>query len=309
MRTLLLTLVLLVAAAPAAFAGEATAEGGHVVRWDDGLDHAAKRTIRMLPAIQQEVEDRLGFPFEGGPATVILASGLDSMREHAGSKVPEWAGGVCIGRLSRIVLRIDVLTPESPLRSIQTTFRHEWVHLAWSRRAGANARYLPRWLEEGIAEEIGGGVSVDAGATLDYAVTFGHLVPLEQLHDRFPSDAATAGLAYRQGQSWVRYFVRERSWEDLRSILLDLADGKGATKGAGAGRPFEALVRDRTGSSVGQWSARWQRHLEEDARPWFHLLGKDLGWTLIVAAALISVGAFFAIRWRRKKAFEALPDG
>ena len=56
---------------------------------------------------------------------------------------------------------------------------HEYVHLMLSLTSIEQAL----WFEEGIAEEIGGGVSVDAGATLDYAAAFGHLIPWKDISD------------------------------------------------------------------------------------------------------------------------------
>ena len=116
--------------------------------------------MRQVPIVSRQVAASLGFELEGGPAEVVLVSGLARMREAARSHVPEWAGGVCIGSRSLIVLRVD-LVRNGPTRSVLTTLRHEWVHLAWSRKAGAYVRRLPLWLEEGIAEEIGGGITVD----------------------------------------------------------------------------------------------------------------------------------------------------
>ena len=67
----LLVLITLVFVATAAFAGERTLDSGDVLRWDVGLDEAARRGASMLQAIRQEVEVRLGFPFTGGTAAVV----------------------------------------------------------------------------------------------------------------------------------------------------------------------------------------------------------------------------------------------
>ncbi len=311
MRTTVLLLLVLAffAGLVPAFAGEMQTADGHTVRWDEGLDDIGPRVVRLVPAISQEVETRLGFEFVGGPATIWVVSGLERMRAEAGSGVPEWAGGVCVSSKSLIVLRAERIEPPTPFSSANTVLRHEWVHLAWARRSGRHRREIPLWLEEGLAEEIGGGISVDAGASLDFAAAFDRLIPFDQIRDRFPAKAGRAGLAYQQGRSWVRFFIAEAGWPALHAVLLDVADGKGAPQGEGFDGPFDYLIWKRTEHSVDQWHARWKTRLEETADPWYHLLWRDLTGTIFFGIALIAAVAFFFIRSRRKKAMAALPDG
>jgi hypothetical protein len=68
------------------------------------------------------------------------------------------------------------------------------------------------------------------------------------------------------------------------------------------------LVFEHTGRPLDQWVAGWKTGLQRDARPWFQLVGRDIGWTLMIGAALVSVAAFFVVRARRRRAIEALPD-
>ncbi|MDJ0974234.1 MAG: hypothetical protein QNJ98_07230 [Planctomycetota bacterium] len=312
MRRALLILAVLLGAlviAPAAWAGEATTSDGHVVRWDPGLERAGREVVSLLPRIEAEVERKMGFPFPKGPATIVVAKGIDSMRNAARVHVPEWAAGVCIGQRSLIVLRADRMLPPSPARSITTVLRHEWVHLAWARRAGLHVRSLPRWAEEGLAEEIGGGVSVEGGATLDYAAAWGRLIPWKDLTAGFPRESPRAALAYRQGASWIRFFLKQRGWDDLRAVLADLADGKGKEPSDTSRTPLDRVLLARTERGLDLWTAEWRVSLEEEARPWFHLLGHDVGWSLIIFFSMISVVLYFAVRRRRRAAIEALPDG
>jgi hypothetical protein len=306
-RLLLLTSSLLVAAAYQAHAGEMKSSDGHLVRWDAGLDEVGERVARQLPIVSRQVAASLGFDFVGGPAEVVLVVGLERMRAAARASVPEWAAGVCVGSRSLIVVRVD-LARSGPTRSVLTTLRHEWVHLAWSRKAGAYVRRLPLWLEEGIAEEVGGGITVDGGARLDYAAAFGRLIPLEEIAKRWPPEAERAALAYRQGQSWVRYFRDRSGWDRLQFILRDLAAGKGESDSLAAGTPFQELVLEHSGSTLSHWNVTWKRHLRETSDPWFHLLWRDLTGTLLFLVSLIAAVAFFVIRRRRKRQIAALPD-
>lgn len=255
----------------------------------------------------RQVEASLGFTLSGGPAEVVVVRGLARMRAEARAHVPEWAGGVCIGARSRIVLRADLLR-DGPLRSMVTTLRHEWVHLAWSRRAGKYGRRLPLWFEEGLAEEIGGGITVDNGLRLDFAARFGRLIPFDEIETRWPDAGERAALAYRQGRSFVRYFRDRSGWDRIQAVLADLADGRGESESLAAGTPFEELVFEHSGSTVSHWHATWRQHVKETAAPWFHLLFRDLTGTLLFGASLVSLGAFFVLRRSRKRQIAALPD-
>jgi len=297
----------LLASAGFAWAGSGRTSDGHLVRWDGGLDGIGEKAVRQVPVVSRQVSASLGFAFVGEPAEVVLVSGLKRMREEARAQVPEWAGGVCISARSRIVLRADLLD-NGPLRSMITTLRHELVHLAWGRRAGEHTRRLPLWLEEGIAEEVGGGITVDGGARLDFAAAFGRLIPLSDIASSWPVEAGRAALAYREGRSWVQFFRDRSGWDRLQHILRDLADGKGESDSLAAGTPFEELVLEHSDATLSHWNVTWKRHLEETADPWFHLLWRDLMGTILFVVSLVALVAFFILRGRRKRQIAALPD-
>ena len=298
----------LLVSAPYAHAGSGRSEGGHLVRWDGGLDEVGERAIRQLPVIRKQVSAALGFALRGGPAEVVLVTGLERMRQEAGAGVPEWAGGVYVGSRGLIVLRVDLVDGRSLVRSMATTLRHEWVHLTWHRRAGANTRRLPLWLEEGIAEEIGGGISVGGGMALDWAAKWGKLLPLDEISRSWPRESARAALAYRQGQSWVRYFRDNSGWDRLQRILADLADGKGVRDGLSAGSPFEELVYEHSGSTVSHWNAAWRLHLEETAEPLYKMLVRDFMGTIFLLIALVGFVSAIVVWRRRRRQIAELPD-
>lgn len=310
MRAVLVLLLALAAslvlAAPA-HAGEATSEGGHRIRWDAGLDDIAGRATRALPRIRGQVETALGFPFQGGPAEIVFVRGVERMRELTGAGVPEWAAGVCQGSRSLIVIRADRVD-QSPLNPMEATLRHEWVHLAWSRRAGERTRLLPLWVEEGLAEDIGGGVSVEAGAQLDFAASFGWLLDFNEIATHWPREANKASLAYKQGQSFVRYFRKEHGPDIFRTLLADLADGKDIDTKRPAKEQFGQVVFNRTGSPLNYWTALWKTDVEEQAAPWFHLLLRDFTWTLFILIAFIGLFTYGFIRRRRQRQIAELPD-
>jgi len=206
------------------------------------------------------------------------------------------------------VLRADRVHSAGVLASMVTTLRHEWVHLAWARRAGSQRRRLPLWVEEGLAEEIGGGISLDGGMQLDFAATFGRLIPFDEITKSWPRSAERAALAYRQGRSWIRYFRDESGWDHLQRILAALADGAGRSDSPAAGTPFEELVLQYSGLPLSHWTAIWRSQIEKDAEPWFKLIARDFMGTIFFALAVIALIAFGFMRRRRKREIAALPD-
>ncbi len=304
---LLVTLLGLAFTVDAAHAGETTSAGGHRIRWDEGLDAMGTQAARILPRVRGEVEAALGFPFPGGPAEVVFVRGHDRIREETGAGIPAWAAGVCQGHRSLIVIRADKVD-QDPLNPMEATLRHEWVHLAWSRRAGLRARTLPRWVEEGLAEEIGGGVSVEAGAQLDFAASFGWLLDFEDISRAWPREADKASLAYKQGRSFVRYLHRELGAGIFRELLADLADGKGIDPNRKPEEQFDQVVYQRTGSPLGYWTALWATDVEEQAAPWFHLLLRDFTWTIFILIAFIGLFAFTFMHRARQREIAELPD-
>lgn len=303
----LLPALVAVGVRPALAGSERSAEG-HLVRWDPGLDDMGRLAARQIPLIDKQVQAALGFPLRGGPAEVVIIRGHERMQAEAGTAVPEWAGGVCLGRRSRIVLRADRVEGAGLLRSMITTLRHEWVHLSWSRRAGAHHRRLPLWLEEGLAEEIGGGITVEGGVQLDFAATFGTLIPFAEIATAWPENAGRAALAYRQGRSFVQFFRDKSGWDHIQQILRVLADGGGVLEGPAAGTPFEEVVQQVSGLPLSHWTALWRVRTEEQADPWFELLLRDFMGTVFFAIALAAVLAYGFMRRKRKRQIAELPD-
>jgi hypothetical protein len=283
-------------------AEELTSQRGHKILFKPAAAAAGARVAAMADRIQEQVAKKLGFGNDTFSAQIHVARDLAEAQRAARANIPDWAAGVCIGSRNLIVLRLDRIEAPGQARTLETVLRHEWVHLAWRRFAKERARELPLWCEEGLAEVVGGGISVDGGAKLDIAAAFNRLIPFEEIRGVWPLESERAALAYRQGRSWVDYLLANAGWEALRGLLRELGTGM-------PGRNhFESVIFDQTQSSASQWEAAWRQSLEEQATPWFHLLGRDLFTTIVLILSLISIVAFFIIRYTRRKQMEALPD-
>ena len=115
------------------------------------------------------------------------------------------------------MIRADL--PATSQADLEATLRHECVHLLWARRAGPRRRVLPLWFEEGVAEHVGGGISVAAGARLDVATGTGSLLAFDDLAFTWPERAANADLAYQQARRWVEVLVARAGWPAPRRVF------------------------------------------------------------------------------------------
>ncbi|HEX8903502.1 MAG TPA: hypothetical protein VF771_01530 [Longimicrobiaceae bacterium] len=196
-------------------------------------------------------------------ATIILASTPSEFAAATGGGVPEWAGGVAIPELRRIVL------PEYPGARVRdddaaTILRHEVAHLALHDRLGD---IIPRWFDEGYAEVASGGWDVESAWQLRIAFVTGAAPPLDSLTLDWPRRAGEARFAYLLSATAVDYLSR-RGGERGMQLLFAHWREQGS---------FEAALRSTFGITFGQLEDEWRR----DVRSRF-------GWLAILSnAALI----------------------
>lgn len=294
-----------VLAAPAR-AGEWRSQEGDVVRWPDGLAGLGRRVADLVPGVRRQVAERLGLPAVGAMVVIDVASGPEAASAAMGAPVPAWAAGVHGG--GHIVLRSDLVDAGRPWRTLESVLRHEWVHLAWWRRAGLRARGLPRWFEEGLAEEIGGGISVDGGSELELAAAFDRLLPFADLTDRWPAEQFEAALAYRQSRSFVSWLVDRVGWAPLLEVLAHIAEGRAPPDMHPEEPLFEAWIAEVSKRRLSLWIPEWRDELVDMSRPWYHLFLRDLWGTLWLVMALVALLSFGFMRRRRRREIDALPD-
>lgn len=277
------------------------------VLWDDDVRGTGGRLAALWPGIVEQAEAQLGVTADLTGAEVIVVSSLARLRERARADVPGWAAGVTVGG-QRVVLRTD--TPSTLRASLEQTLRHEAVHLVWARHAGLRARRLPRWFEEGLAELIGGGVTVDAGARFEVAAAHDRLLEFRDLAGGFPADAYDADLAYQQSQRLVGFVVQEAGWPAVRATLAALLrqDGPASQPGDPPDRALDLALREATGRDLGAWTAAWRHSLLERRSRWWLWLVSDVGGVVMLGMALLGLALFTRVRRRRRRQIEALPD-
>ena len=230
-------------------------------------------------------------------ATVYLAASEDDFLDFAGGQVPEWSAGLAIPSTGTIVLPMYA-DDRTRGWSEERVMRHEWAHLGLHEYL--RGLRVPRWFSEGYAEWASGGWNAAEGWRLRVAMAGGRTPPLDSLALRWPSDRASAEIAYMLSATAVEYLVASSGERGLALFLSRWREGNS----------FEAALRRTFGVTSGQ--------LEED---WGRYVRRRYGWLLVLSQSLVFwafLGTLLAVmvvvrrrrgRWRlaRLRATE-LPD-
>ncbi len=126
-------------------------------------------------------------------------------------------------------------------REIRSTLVHEYVHAAVDELSGGNARSVPIWVNEGIAEYVQWRyLGADAppqrvAVMLRGAAVRGELPSLSAMSDRALISTGDPGLAYATSASAVRLLIRKGGMDRFVAMLKEV----------GRGKPFEDALRER----------------------------------------------------------------
>ena len=172
------------------------------------------------------------------------------------------------------------------MRDIPHEITHLLVHEAVTP---AGYRYVPEWLDEGLATTNERLPLPEYVLVLDQARTQGQLLPLEDLCVPFPPDPQTAFLAYAQSGSVVR-FIRERYGAGgIRALLQAYANGDSCTAG----------VQHALDISLSGLETAWRASLEPQT-PWRATVEQIGVWiALWLLSLLVAVPMIGGIRRRR----------
>lgn len=166
---------------------------------------------------------------------------------------------------------------------------HEITHLlVYQAVAPVGYRYVPEWLDEGLATANERLPTPEYTVVLEEACTQGQLLPLEDLCVPFPPGLQTAFLAYAQSGSVVQ-FIRERYGAGgIRALLAAYANGASCTGG----------VQEALNVNLSGLEAAWRASLEPHA-PWRALVEQIAVWVgLWLLSLLVAVPMIGGLRRR-----------
>jgi len=237
---------------------------------------AAARTPVRMPG--------LGVVAVPESTTIVLAGDPAAFRAATEGGAPEWAGGVAIPELRRIVLP-GYPTPHAPEEDRATILRHEVAHLVLHDRLPG---IVPRWFDEGYAEVVSGGWDVESAWQLRLAFVTGSTPPLDSLTLDWPRREGEARLAYLLSATAVDYLRRrggERGMELLFANWREQED-------------LEKAMRTTFGITFGQFEDEWRRDVRT-RYGWLALL-TNMGVIWLVATGLV-LAAWIPRRRRNRR--------
>jgi hypothetical protein len=157
---------------------------------------------------------------------------------------------------------------------------HELAHILLYQLTGTGYTNLPSWLNEGIASMVELYPNSDYAYVLEVAKKDNTIIPMEELCEGFPHDAANAFLAYAQADSFSHFLKDNYGTAGIEKLIMDYKDGMGCSEGAQA-----AL-----GSSINVLDYRWkQQVLNANAAT---LMLKNLLPYFLLAGVIIALPLF-----------------
>lgn len=220
--------------------------------------------------------------------TIILAPTPAAFRAATGGGAPEWAGGVAIPELRRIVIPAY---PSAGVRDDEkgTVLRHEVVHLVLHDRLPEG---VPRWFDEGYAEVASGGWDVEGAWQLRLALLTGAAPPLDSLELGWPARAEEARTAYLLSATAVDY-LRRRAGEEGMALLFSNWREQG---------DFERALRTTFGITLGQLEDEWRGDVK--LRYGWLLAASNLAVVWLAATVLVLAAWLPRRRRNRRKLAE-----
>ena len=213
--------------------------------------------------------------------TVVLAADESAFNAAVGATVPEWGAAVARPADGLIVIPAYA-SNRSRGRDLPELIRHEWAHVALGRYL--DGLRVPNWFHEGYAEWASGGFDASEGWRLRLLLALGRAPPLDSLTLAWPSDRASADVAYLLSASAVEYLAGASGPSGL-SVFLESWRARGS---------FESAFRSTFGLTTGQFEVDWITYVK-----------RRYGWLLVISHSLlfwtITVALLIVLVWIRRR--------
>jgi len=202
----------------------------------------------------------------------------------------DWAAGQAHPELG--VILIAVPHRDGYTSTMRRYIPHEITHLlVYQKVAPASYRYVPTWLDEGLATANEQLPTPEYTVVLQEAHAQGRLLSLKDLCVPFSPNSQDAFLSYAQSGSVVRFIRDQYGAPAIRAMLEAYADGASCTGG----------VQSALGINLSGLEAAWKSSLAPLPlwRVWTEQIGIWAGlWLLSLLVAIPMIGGF---RRRRRQ--------
>ena len=212
---------------------------------------------------------RIGFA--GKISVVLMPEDSPLARE-----TPRWVAGYARGDRRAIVL-FPARVPSYPDRTMRALLRHELAHvLVWEAAGG---RYVPRWLNEGIATVAAREWGIEDRARYAAAVIGSGPRTTRQLDRAFRGSPSEVRRAYALASGFIRFLQSEYGSDVPARILGGLREG----------RSIDDAFREAAGVDL---RTAERRFFVDEARwnTWIPFLTSSaVLWMLVTLLALIAI--------------------
>jgi len=220
--------------------------------------------------------------------TIYLTATMEEFNQLTRGSVPQWAGGVAYPSRSLIIVKTPTFYSETIATDVLVI--HEIAHLLIHLAVGEN--YLPRWMDEGLAQILSGELRSRGMSYLSRAASADRLMGLPRVDQVLSFPAGTADLAYAEARSATLRLVDKYGWESVRSLLLKV----------GSGEQFEEAFEQAIGRSYTAFQYDWMDSAHSRHKFMFLLDFDHLLWTGIFAGGtVILLYAYIRQRMRLKQ--------
>lgn len=203
-------------------------------------------------------------------------------REVLAALHPHVAGVTLLGR-DEVHLVLGALNLAPP-HDLGTVAAHEVVHVLLDHWAGAASSSVPRWLHEGLAQQLTGRAYLDAAEEdLIFGANRASLPTFRELSERFPRRNRRLREAYAQSLSFVTYLRHQVGLDALLQSVRAIPANEG---------DYEAAFSATTGRRLIELEAEWLDYLVHRSGAGFRiLLGSCFSLLLVVALPLVALAS------------------
>ncbi|MDP8239626.1 MAG: peptidase MA family metallohydrolase [Candidatus Hatepunaea meridiana] len=233
-----------------------------------------------------------------GSVNIYLTLTADDFKRMTKGRVPKWAGGVAYPRRNSIVVKTPLYFGQGVPLEVLTA--HELTHILVHRIVGDN--YLPRWLDEGLAQVLSGESRHGSLARLGRAAISDRLMGLPRVDDVLNFSYPDADLAYAEARSATAWLVAQYGWDAVVKLLNEM--GKGTDIEDAFPRVFDVGYE--------YWQVEWIEYAKKKYSVAVLLDIDSLIWVFILGLGAVAVVAVFIRRriqfkrWREEEEEEML---
>ncbi len=254
------------------------------IRFEPQLQPVAGEVAAIYPRLSAELQQIFGWEMAPRPTVFLIGDR---------QKFQRWAGNpsiIAYARPGDDVMVIDCSRLHVRPHRLESVLKHEMIHLLLHRHIRSDL--LPRWLDEGVAQWLSGGLAEMLAAPpptlLEEALLSKEFIPLADLYDRFPRDRRKLLLAYEESRSFTAHIAAVYGDRQVFQVLGRLKNGTDVQEAFTAGLTVD----------LHRVEQQWIDELRSRST-WYSYLAVHLYDYLFLAAALLTVIGF--VRFLAKK--------